>query len=446
MKTKALKSIIVAMSTLLFVLPVLSQKGIEDGSKYGHGQDSINCLMNLSLYKEFFRHNNYKDAINPWRKVFGECPAASENMFIDGTTMYKKFIQDEKNEARQNQLIDTLMLIYDRRSEYFPKREGSNLGRKAIDLLRFKRNDIDAVTMAYGDLKKSIEMEKLESRDAVFVTFISASITLNKAGKINDGQSIEDYFMVTEMVDKLLKQSKKWVEAKAGIDENMLSSGLLTCDALNKYFEPQYAANQGNKEFLQKVIKFYTATNCDRSDLYVNASERMYAIEPGPESAHNLATLFIKKSEYDKASKYLKEAVAGENIDNATKADWYYEMAVVSAASKDYCESINAARQAVSLNSEMGKAYMIMGDAIVGARTSLGDDFEQATAFWVAIDKYSKAKSVDPTQAEDANQKIREYSNHFPNNEEVFFRDLSDGDSYQVKGCINEYTTVRARQ
>ena len=29
---------------------------------------------------------------------------------------------------------------------------------------------------------------------------------------------------------------------------------------------------------------------------------------------------------------------------------------------------------------------------------------------------------------------------------ETFFRDLKDGDSYQVKGCINEYTTVRSRK
>ena len=87
MKTKALKTILLTALSLLFTLPGISQKGIEDGSKYGKGQDSITCIKNLSLYREFFKHNNYKDAIQPWRKVFGECPAASERMYVEGITM-----------------------------------------------------------------------------------------------------------------------------------------------------------------------------------------------------------------------------------------------------------------------------------------------------------------------------------------------------------------------
>jgi len=59
MKTLALKTILLTAMSLLFVLPSISQKGIEDGSKYGKGQDSINCIKNLSLYREFFKHNNY---------------------------------------------------------------------------------------------------------------------------------------------------------------------------------------------------------------------------------------------------------------------------------------------------------------------------------------------------------------------------------------------------
>jgi hypothetical protein len=87
-----------------------------------------------------------------------------------------------------------------------------------------------------------------------------------------------------------------------------------------------------------------------------------------------------------------------------------------------------------------------MGDAIIDSRTNLGDDFEQRTAFWVAADKYALARSADPEVSADATKKINDYASQYPNSEEVFFRDLKDGDSYQVKGCINEYTTVRGRK
>ena len=128
------------------------------------------------------------------------------------------------------------------------------------------------------------------------------------------------------------------------------------------------------------------------------------------------------------------------------KAEWYYELAIVSRANKEYCDAIKYAREAVALKSNHGKAYIVMGDAFIDSRDNLGSDFEKRTAFWAAADKYAKAKSVDPSVAADANKKISDYAGQYPHNEEVFFRDLKDGDSYRVKGCINEYTTVRGRK
>ncbi len=451
MKTKALKTILLTALSLLFVLPAISQKGIEDGSKYGKGQDSINCIKNLSLYREFFKHSNYKDAINPWRQVFGECPAASERMYVEGITMYRKFIESTSSEARKEELIDTLIMIYDRRIQYFGG-EGNVLGRKGIDILRYRMQAPDgsvnttAVNDGYNDLKRSIDLEKNDPRDATLVTFISAGITLNQKGKLNDNQVIEDYFMVTDIIDQLLDKSSRWPRAKQTIDDNMIKSGLLTCDALNSYFEPQFEAKKTDEKFLADVIRFYSSAGCDRADLYVSASEQMYRINPGPESAHQLAILLIAKSDFQKAATYLKMAVLGENIDNNTRAEWFYELAVVSMANKDYCDAIAYSREAVAYKSDYGKAYLILGDAVIASRDNLGDDFEKRTAFWVAADKYAKAKAVDPNVADDANRKLNDYAVQYPNHEEVFFRDIKDGDSYQVKGCINEYTTVRSRK
>jgi len=444
MKMKALRPILLAILSLLFVLPVLSQKGIEDGSKYGKGKDSINCIKNLSLYKEFYKHSNYGDAITPWRHVFGECPAASEKMYVEGVTMYKKFIEAAPTPERREELIDTMMLIYSRRMEYFPSKTGSILGRKGIDLLRFRRTDMDAMEEGYAYMKESIEMEQKKSRDAVLVTYVNASITLNKADRLDDNQVIEDYFSVTTLIDQLLSKGSRWKKAKGNVDDLMLKSGLLTCDALNRYFEPQYEANKDDQVFLEKLINFYTETGCDRTDLYVAASEQMYVIEPGPKSAHQLARLFMIRSDYPKATIYLKEAVKGTGVDNETKAEWYFELAIVTRAQENYCDAIKHAREAIALKSNYGKAYILLGDCYIFSRESLGDDFEQRAAYWAAADKYAKAKAVDPSVSEEASKKLKDYATLYPNHEEVFFRDMNDGDSYQVKGCINEYTTVRS--
>ena len=139
-------------------------------------------------------------------------------------------------------------------------------------------------------------------------------------------------------------------------------------------------------------------------------------------------------------------AIQGDNLDRDTKAEWNFELAVVSLGNQEPCEAIAYAREALANKSDYGKAYMILGDAILASSTGLEGDFEQRAAYWAASDMFSKAASLDASLAEEAREKLSDSKVHFPDKEEVFFRDLKDGDSYQVKGCINEYTTVRSRK
>ena len=78
----------------------------QDKGKYG--KDSAQCVMNLSLYREFYKQwkaSDYKssaihDAIGPWRWVFFNCPEASQNTYLDGLTMHEFFLKNEKSEAQ----------------------------------------------------------------------------------------------------------------------------------------------------------------------------------------------------------------------------------------------------------------------------------------------------------------------------------------------------------
>jgi hypothetical protein len=166
-------------------------------------------------------------------------------------------------------------------------------------------------------------------------------------------------------------------------------------------------------------------------------------MEPNSESAHNLAIVFIAREDFKKAADYLGMAVVGENIEPETRAEWFYELALVKSATDNYCDAISYAREAISFNSSLGKAYILLGDAIIASRKSLGDEFQQSAAFWAAADKYSRAASVDPSVAAEARQKLDTYSGQAPGREEIFFRDLKEGDPYLVEGCINEKTTVK---
>jgi len=443
MKGRTLKPFILSALMFLFMIPAVSQKG--NTSKYETSEDSINCGKHLSAYRSFFIIKYYEDAFPTWLKAFNDCPASSEMMYLDGVTMYHSFIEAAPEGPVREGLIDTLMLIYDRRMENFGG-EGNVLGRKGRDLLTYRGADIEQVQKANEMLRKSTELKGKETQEAVLLLLISSGITLSKEEKIDDNQIIEDYLVVAGILGQLEGKSSRLKKTTAIIDKIMLKEDILSCEALKHYYEPKFEQNKNDKTFLEGAINAYTTSGCDSSDIFAAASENLYSIEPSPESAHNLAILFITRNEFKKAAGFLEEAVQGENIDRETRAEWYYELAVVNIANKEFCKAIEFAREAINLRSDYGKAYILLGDTFIASRDNLGDDFQQRTAFWAAADKYREAASVDPSLEEETNRKLTDYLGQYPNHEDVFFRDFKDGDPYLVEGCINEHTTVRSRK
>lgn len=443
MKGKTLKYSMLSALIFMVAIPALAQNG--RGENYSTSADSLKCGMNLSAYRSFFRLKLYNDAYFTWFEAFSNCPSSSERMYIDGVIMYRSFIDAAPEGPVREQRIDSLMLIYDRRMEYFGN-EGNVLGRKAKDLLTYRGAEIEHVEIAYEMLKKSVELQGKKSRDVSLLLFVSSGITLNKEGKLDNNQLIENYIQVSGILDQLEGTSSRWDKARATIDELMLKEDILSCERLNQYYEPQFEQNKNDQAWLKEAIALYTKSVCERSDIYLAASESLYSLEPGPESAHNLAILLTARKENEKAAGYLQEAVQGENIDKNTRALWYYELAVLTNARKEHCKAIEYAREAIALKSDYGKAWILLGDAFIASRKNLGNDFEQRTAFWAAADMYQKASEVDPSLADESTKKLNKYLGQFPHKEDIFFHDLKEGYPYVVGGCINESTTVKSRQ
>ena len=77
------------------------------------GSDSVSCITNLSLYREYYKQKNYTDALEPWRWTFMNCPKASGNIYKNGPVIIKAKMKKDK--ANRQAYIDTLMQIYEDR-------------------------------------------------------------------------------------------------------------------------------------------------------------------------------------------------------------------------------------------------------------------------------------------------------------------------------------------
>ena len=83
------------------------------------GSDPNACKRNYTLYKEFHRQKNYKDALGPWQNTITICPKFSTSLWSDGEKMYKARIAETEDLITKETLIDSLMWIYDQRVTYF---------------------------------------------------------------------------------------------------------------------------------------------------------------------------------------------------------------------------------------------------------------------------------------------------------------------------------------
>jgi len=435
---------ILILSALLIALqhPGFSQDAIR--AEEFNPQDNIEQGKLISTYREFFKRDQYDLALESWWTIFNDYPDISEKLYVNGVTMYRHYIDGTPEGQARVDKIDTLMLIYDQRMTYFGG-EGNILGRKGSDLLRYRSSDTEQVEAAYGMLERSLELQGTSSREVVLLNYISSSLILHDATMIDASQAQEDYFMVTGLMEQMKGSSSRRDRTKASIDEMVQKEGILSCEGLDLYFGPQLMQDLGDQDLLEKVISSYIFAECKESELYALASEELYKVDPGSESAHQLAMFFISKNYLDKAAFYLLMAVQDESLENETRAEWFYELSVVSLANGDHCEAIDFAREAITNNKEYGKAYIALGDAIIASRKELGDDFHRQTAYWAAADMYQLASRLDPVLADESRQKQASCVAHYPIGEDVFFQDLQVGKKYMVGGCIQENTTVRSR-
>ena len=84
------------VGALISSISAYSAKGVDDGSRFGTGEDSIRCIENLSLYGSYYKIKDYESAYNSWKIVYDECPQAggrtlySQGAFLIATKMSKE--------------------------------------------------------------------------------------------------------------------------------------------------------------------------------------------------------------------------------------------------------------------------------------------------------------------------------------------------------------------
>ena len=448
------------ITTLLFALSlstaVFAQKGVEDGSRFGHGEDSLNCLKNISIYTEYVKTNNFKDAYSPWKAVFTEAPIAQISTYTNGAKILRGLIAAEKDGAKQKELFAELLKVHDQRIQYLdqlngltrkPTSKGDILATKAHDFYSFMALNPD-INAAYAIFKEAVELENQNLPYYVMQEFADVSAQKIKSDETHKEQFIQDYITIAGYANEAYKAAatekakEQYKMAKDNIDAHFINSGVATCENLQEIYAPKVEENKTNLEYLKSVITVMQKLGCKDSEAYFAASEYAHAIEPTAATAFGCGVMYYKKGELGKSVEYIDNAIELEQ-DLLQKSDYSYTAAQILFADKKYSKAKQYARKAIEYNGEKGAPYILIAQMYAASPNWNDEPALNKCTYFAAIDKLQKAKSVDPSVAEQANELISTYSRYTPKDEDLFFIGIKKGETVNIGGWIGETTTVR---
>jgi hypothetical protein len=411
-----------------------------------YGADSAECLKYLSYYQEYWKQKNYDSALPNWRKAYSVCPAtASQNMFIHGTRLMTRQLDKIKDPAMRSAIIDTIITLQDQRMATYPKKRQEILNNKGQYMINYRGSDSKYI---YENLSVIVDQLGSNTSGSILVNLLQSGIALYRENKLTADDVIGLYDKVSEAINGAKAKSDAEIEdnakAKATIESIFADSKVASCDNLIAIFGPRYEADPNNLALVSNIVKLMnTADDCASNDLYLKAVTSMYKLDPSYRSAYALFRLNSARGNIADAGKYLEEAIASPESDDATDAQYCYELAAFAYKNGLRGKAADAARKAIELdNGFAGKAYMILGN--LWASATCTDDVDKYARFWAATDYYQKARNADPSIADDVASAISGVARYYPEASEIFMYDLQAGQSYTVScGGLSASTTVR---
>lgn len=423
---------------------------------FGHGEDSVQCRVNLSLMQTSAKAEAYADALEPWNAVYENCPAASKNTFIYGPRIFKALYETETDVAKKQEYLETVKDIYDKRLIYFGEDDakGTILAYKTYDYMEMLGDQAETEVI-YGWLKEAIdEMQDTMYPMDAYSYYMVASLSRYLADNSKKDEYITDYFNVVGYVDQAIANaSGNNDEASAeylgilkdGIVQGFVNSGAGDCKTLNEYYADKVEPNKDNKEFLAEVINALGSVGCSDSDLYFTASEYLYRLEPSANAALGLANRSLRDKDYDTAVKYYAEAAELETDDNKA-SDYMMQLAGIFSNQRNFARARQAANDALKYNPNNGEAYILIGQLYASSANNIFPETEKSgLVYCAAVDKLQRARSVDPSVADRANSLINRYSAAFMDTETAFMMGIKAGETVFIPGWIGESTVVRLR-
>ena len=436
-----------------FVASAVSAQDFSDPqyAKWGETpeQRKENILASTFL-KEELNNRNYDQATVYLQQLLERCPGASENIYANGIRLYKSKINRARSLTEKSVYVDSLLLLYDIRLDYFgnhPKRgKAYILDRKAREHLTYKESDREGIRTSF-ELAISAQVEANGTAEPELVAIYFKNLCDDYANDLIDAITIVNTYDSHSKYFENIDESK--IEFKNQFEACFGSSGAASCENLQKIFEPKIAATPNDETLLGHVFSLMSKANCE-SDFYLSVAEQYYNVKPESSVAMLLAQMFQNKKNFAKANQYLREALAKETaVEEREKL--LVRIGMLEMTANNYVAAAKAFNESINIDDadDDGLALYFLAQCYVAGSKDCGSELAKHAIYWLAYDLVHKSlpllETTDAAVAANAKSLANSYRSVFPTAEECFFAELKEGASYTINCGLAKGLTTRVR-
>ena len=424
-----------------------------------------------TIYRGHMKAKDLDAAYEHWKIAYEGAPAADGKRdfhYTDGIKIHKHLLTKAGDDAQKEVHKKMILKLYDEVIGCFEsgqltmkipaeERIAYLLGRKAFDMYYDLRTPY---TETHQVLSMAVKKGGQKTEYIVLAPYADVTCNLFSEKHLDAKQVREVYNSINEIADHNINEKGQYADYYKQAKESALGTfgpyenHIFDCDYFKAKIQPQYDANPEDPTNIKECIKVLKRQGCEESDPLLIELEAKWSKYAAAENARRQSEFeasnpaMMAKKAYDSGDYAGAIAKYQEAINNETSAEkqgeYYFRIASIKGRKlKKYSEARSDAKKAAQLKPNWGRPYMLIGDLYAKGSRNCGDSFMQRCAVLAAIDKYAKAKSVDPSMASEASERIGKYSDSKPTQDEAFMRGYKKDQSVKVSCWIGE--TVRLR-
>jgi Tfp pilus assembly protein PilF len=401
----------------------------------------------VSLYDDYRKNNEFAKAKPHLNWLLTNTPNLNTSIYINGAEIYQKLASAEKDPAKKNILVDSLLLIHDLRIKNCGE-EASVLNRKALAAVAFWANENGKEKYVLDLMDQAFKLNGNNVLDGTLLPYMQViKINKLKLKNLSDDDVLTRYDLVQSTLDAKIKvassQGKQDLVArykgwKEDVDKILLGIITINCDFVRTNLGPKFKQNPSDIGLAKKIFAFMLQDKCTDDPLWMQSAEAILKEEKDFGIAKILGIRYLSVENYGKANDMFiiaLEVAPG----NSEKADILIYQGSIEARRGSKSAARDLYRQALAADGTKKEAYEKIGDLYYG---SSADCSKKET---MAEDRLVYLAAYDMYQRAGESKKMAMAKDQFPSKEDIFLVNWSAGDTQRVACWINETVTIRTR-